>query len=168
MDNYINMEPTSLNTMLASYAADFNVLRSLYENLMELDENDVAQPAAAEKVDISEDGLVYTFTMRDDGVWSNGDPRYRQRLRLCLAAGPEPRCGCRLCLHAVLHQERGSLPELPGLRLWTPPPGKRPIPTKSLPPETTWEDVGVKLLDEKDHRSHPGASHSLCGLPVHL
>ena len=46
MDNYINMEPTSLNTLLATYAADFNVLRALYENLMELDENDVAQPAA--------------------------------------------------------------------------------------------------------------------------
>ena len=74
MDNYINMEPTSLNTLLATYAADFNVLNSLYETLLELDDNDVAQPAAAETYEVSEDGLVYTFHLRDDGVWSNGDP----------------------------------------------------------------------------------------------
>ena len=74
MDNYINMEPTSLNTLLATYAADFNVLNSLYENLLELDDNDVAQPAAAETYEVSEDGLTYTFHLRDDGVWSNGDP----------------------------------------------------------------------------------------------
>lgn len=74
MDNYINMEPTSLNTLLATYAADFNVLNSLYETLLELDDNDVAQPAAAETYEVSEDGLVYTFHLREDGVWSNGDP----------------------------------------------------------------------------------------------
>ncbi|MGI6255078.1 MAG: peptide ABC transporter substrate-binding protein [Acutalibacter sp.] len=74
MDNYINMEPTSLNTLLATYAADFNVLNSLYETLLELDGNDVAQPAAAESYEVSEDGLTYTFHLRDDGVWSNGDP----------------------------------------------------------------------------------------------
>ena len=74
MDNYINMEPTSLNTLLATYAADFNVLNSLYETLLELDDNDVAQPAAAETYEVSEDGLTYTFHLRDDGVWSNGDP----------------------------------------------------------------------------------------------
>ncbi len=74
MNNYINMEPTSLNTLLASYAADFNVLNSLYETLLELDGNDVAQPAAAETYEVSEDNLTYTFHLREDGVWSNGDP----------------------------------------------------------------------------------------------
>lgn len=74
MNNYINMEPTSLNTLLASYAADFNVLNSLYETLLELDGNDVAQPAAAETYEVSEDNLTYTFHLREDGVWSNGAP----------------------------------------------------------------------------------------------
>ena len=32
------------------------------------------QPAAAESVDISDDNLVYTFHLREDAVWSNGDP----------------------------------------------------------------------------------------------
>ena len=68
------MEPTSLNTLLATYAYDFQVINALYECLYELDENDVPQPAAAESVDISEDKLVYTFHLRQDGTWSNGDP----------------------------------------------------------------------------------------------
>lgn len=31
-------------------------------------------PAAAESWEVSEDGLTYTFTLRDGIVWSNGDP----------------------------------------------------------------------------------------------
>ena len=31
-------------------------------------------PGQAETVDISEDGLTYTFTLRDGIKWSNGDP----------------------------------------------------------------------------------------------
>src|SRR5262249_24058018 len=31
-------------------------------------------PGAAEKIDISDDKLTYTFHLRPDGRWSNGDP----------------------------------------------------------------------------------------------
>src|SRR5699024_8446310 len=31
-------------------------------------------PAAAESWEVSEDGLTYTFTMREGALWSNGDP----------------------------------------------------------------------------------------------
>jgi oligopeptide transport system substrate-binding protein len=31
-------------------------------------------PAAAESYSVSDDGLTYTFKLRKDGVWSNGDP----------------------------------------------------------------------------------------------
>lgn len=127
MDNYINMEPTSLNTLLATYAADFNVLRALYENLMELDENDVAQPAAAEKVDISEDGLVYTFTLRDDGVWSNGDPVTADDFVFAWqqALNPSVASDYAYMLFFIQNAE------------------------EYLNGKCEWEDVGVKLLDEK-------------------
>ena len=42
---------------------------------------------------LSEDGLVYTFTLRDDGVWSNGDPVTADDFVFALAAGPESRRG---------------------------------------------------------------------------
>ena len=70
----VGMEPTSLNTLKATYSQEFATFKHMYENLYMLDENDVPQPAAAETVDVSEDGMTYTFHLRDDGVWSNGDP----------------------------------------------------------------------------------------------
>lgn len=46
-----------------------NILGGLYC----VDDNNVLQLDLAEKVDVSADGLVYTFTLRDT-KWSNGDP----------------------------------------------------------------------------------------------
>ena len=68
------MEPTSLNTLLATYAYDFTPINAMIECLYRDDENDVPQPAGAETVDISDDKLVYTFNLREDATWSNGDP----------------------------------------------------------------------------------------------
>lgn len=68
------MEPTSLNTLLAAYAYDFTPINAMIECLYRDDENDVPQPAGAETVDISDDKLVYTFHLREDATWSNGDP----------------------------------------------------------------------------------------------
>ena len=38
------------------------------------EEGTEAIPAAAESWEVSDDGLVYTFTMREGATWSNGDP----------------------------------------------------------------------------------------------
>lgn len=68
------MEPTSLNTITSTYSIEFSMHKHLFENLYMLDDNDEPQPAAAETVDISEDQKVYTFHLRDDGKWTNGEP----------------------------------------------------------------------------------------------
>ncbi|MFI3325089.1 MAG: peptide ABC transporter substrate-binding protein [Clostridia bacterium] len=68
----LGSEPTSLNTMLATYSHDFVVLNNLYTGLLELDENDNVIPGAAESWTVSDDGLTYTFTLREDIYWSNG------------------------------------------------------------------------------------------------
>ncbi len=148
MDNYINMEPTSLNTLLATYAADFNVLRALYENLMELDENDVAQPAAAEKVDISEDGLVYTFTLRDDGVWSNGDPVTADDFVFAWKQALDPKVASDYAYMLFFIKNAEAYLNYQGYAL-DPAAWEEANPDEEPPAETTWEDVGVKLLDEK-------------------
>lgn len=50
------------------------LLVNMFEGLYKLDENQKAIPGIAEKCDISEDGTVYTFHLRSDAKWTNGDP----------------------------------------------------------------------------------------------
>ncbi len=45
-----------------------------FEGLTRLDKDGKYQPAGAESWDISPDGLTYTFKLRKDAKWSNGDP----------------------------------------------------------------------------------------------
>lgn len=49
-----------------------NVSVNIYEGLQRLDADDLPIPGMAESVDISEDKLTYTFSLRD-AKWSNGD-----------------------------------------------------------------------------------------------
>jgi oligopeptide transport system substrate-binding protein len=52
----------------------FNVLNNINEGLYRLDADEEPQPAMAESVEQSDDGLTYTFTLREGVQWSNGDP----------------------------------------------------------------------------------------------
>ncbi len=68
-------EVQSLDPHIAGGAIDQNVLSALFEGLVTLDEETFApRPGAAERWEISADGLVYTFHLRRDARWSNGDP----------------------------------------------------------------------------------------------
>lgn len=70
----LGSEPSFLNSVKATGTIDGNVLRHCMEGLVALDENDEPIPGVAESWDISEDGKTVTFHLRDDSVWSNGDP----------------------------------------------------------------------------------------------
>lgn len=50
------------------------VLRQLFEGLMADDPKGMPVPAGASSVDVSEDLLTYTFHLRPEAKWSNGDP----------------------------------------------------------------------------------------------
>ncbi|MDA3846633.1 MAG: ABC transporter substrate-binding protein, partial [Vallitaleaceae bacterium] len=64
----------SMNTSLATDSVSFQAAANVLEGLVMLGENDVVEPGVAESWDISADGLNYTFHLREDAVWSNGDP----------------------------------------------------------------------------------------------
>lgn len=72
------IEASQIPTMDSSMATDqaaFQFLGETMEGLYRLDDAVVPQPAiAAGDPEISEDGLEWTITLRDDAVWSNGDP----------------------------------------------------------------------------------------------
>ena len=70
----IEVEPTSLDPQVLTDEAGLNVAQFLYESLVRLNEKSEIVPAGAERWDISEDGLKWTFYIRKDMKWSNGDP----------------------------------------------------------------------------------------------
>ncbi|WP_195245391.1 peptide ABC transporter substrate-binding protein [Clostridium celatum] len=49
------------------------IIANAFEGLMKLDENQKAIPGIAESYDVSEDNLVYTFHLRSDAKWSDGE-----------------------------------------------------------------------------------------------
>ncbi|MFD1064484.1 peptide ABC transporter substrate-binding protein [Oceanobacillus locisalsi] len=73
---YINngQEPTSFDPSVGFDQLSWDPLNNLMEGLTRLDENAEAAEGVAESWDISDDQLTYTFHLRDDANWSNGDP----------------------------------------------------------------------------------------------
>jgi len=69
----INTEPPSLHPGLAKDTTSGTVLRQVFEGLTRISPEGVAEKAAAEDIQVSDDQTVYTFKLRDM-VWSNGDP----------------------------------------------------------------------------------------------
>ncbi len=51
-----------------------DILRQLFEGLMNEDAKGAPVPGAAESFDLSDDKLTYTFHLRPQAKWSNGDP----------------------------------------------------------------------------------------------
>ncbi|MGC0054353.1 peptide ABC transporter substrate-binding protein [Brucella pituitosa] len=67
-------DPATLDQQHTTTISENRVLRDLYEGLLAQNEKGEAIPGAATSWDISEDGLTYTFHMRENAKWSNGDP----------------------------------------------------------------------------------------------
>lgn len=67
-------DPESLDPHKTSTIYEAHIIKDLFEGLVT--EDVVANPVsgAAESWTISDDGTVYTFKIRDNAVWSNGDP----------------------------------------------------------------------------------------------
>lgn len=68
------VEPTSFNPSIGFDAVSWDPLNNLMEGLTRLDQDSRAAPGVAEEWDISDDKLTYTFHLREDANWSNGDP----------------------------------------------------------------------------------------------
>ncbi|GAB3067114.1 peptide ABC transporter substrate-binding protein [Salinicoccus sesuvii] len=76
-DKSINLsiasDPPSFHPALATDTTSGAIMASVFEGLTRLDPEGNPEPAMAENIDVSEDGLTYTYTLRD-AQWSNGDP----------------------------------------------------------------------------------------------
>jgi len=66
-------EPETLDPSLITGQPEGRIAGALFEGLTNFDENGQVVPGVAEKWDLSPDGRVYTFHLRKDARWSNGD-----------------------------------------------------------------------------------------------
>ncbi len=67
-------EPRFVNPLLATSQADRDLVALIYSGLTRLDNYGQPIPDLARSWDVSADGLTYTFHLRDDVTWHDGQP----------------------------------------------------------------------------------------------
>lgn len=73
MNIFLASEPAHLDPALNSSVDGGCLAVNSFEGLMRYNADGQLEPAAAESYEVSEDGMTYTFTLRDGLKWSNGD-----------------------------------------------------------------------------------------------
>ncbi len=68
----LTAEPVNLDPQTADDLPSKTVINQIFEMLFTLDENGGVENAAAEDCELSSDGLVYTITVREGLIWSDG------------------------------------------------------------------------------------------------
>lgn len=70
----LGASPETMDPTMSTGLPEATIQNALFEGLYRYGADKELQPAVAEKVDVSEDGLKYVFTIKKDVKWSNGDP----------------------------------------------------------------------------------------------
>ena len=83
-------EPQSLDIHAVQGVPEAHLLRDLYEGLVAEGADGSHIPGAAASWEIDDGGTVYTFHLRPDGKWSNGDPVTASDFVFALRRGMTP------------------------------------------------------------------------------
>lgn len=146
-------EPQTLDQAQTSINIEGFVLKDLYEGLVIYDPEGEVVPGTAESWEVSEDGTVYTFAIRDDANWSNGDPVVAEDFVYSMRRlqDPETAAGYANLLYPILNAEAVNTGEMPVEEL-----GVRAVDDKTL--EITLERPTPFFIELLTHQT---------GLPVH-
>ncbi len=112
-------EPETLDPHRGEGVSTANILRDLYEGLTALGPDGQAIPAAAASWDVAAGGLSYTFHLRPQARWSNGDPLTAEDFAAGLRRSADPATGSRYAqlLSPIENAEAVSEGRLPPERL---------------------------------------------------
>ncbi|WP_026894729.1 peptide ABC transporter substrate-binding protein [Clostridiisalibacter paucivorans] len=121
----INSDPKTIDPQLNSAIDGGNIIMHMYEGLMrEIDGK--MEPAIAETYDVSDDGLKYTFNLRD-AKWSDGEPVTAHDFEFAWKRALDPNTGSEYATQLFYIKGGQEFYEGKGSR----------------------EDVAVKAVDEK-------------------
>lgn len=67
-------DPVSLDPRLALNLCTASVMHMLFEGLMRTNSQGILEPAVAQAITLSDDRTTYTFTLRENALWSDGTP----------------------------------------------------------------------------------------------
>jgi peptide/nickel transport system substrate-binding protein len=70
----LSADPGGLNPAITTSGGTHTSSEIMYNGLLRFDEDQQPQPDLAESWEITDDGATYTFTLRDDVVWHDGEP----------------------------------------------------------------------------------------------
>lgn len=122
----IGMEPTGMNTITISYSDEFTMVGNIYDTLTRVQEDGTYAGAAAEKIDVSGDELTYTFHLRKDAKWTNGDTVTAEDFAFAWSELLNPEIAAEYAYFAYFIENAEAY----------------------YNGECSWEDVGVKVLDD--------------------
>lgn len=112
-------EPETLDPYRAEGVSTANILRDLYEGLTGVSPDGRPVAAAAASWDSSADGRTYTFHLRPQARWSNGDPLTAEDFAAGLRRSADPATGSRYAqlLSPIENAEAVSAGLMPPARL---------------------------------------------------
>lgn len=119
-------EPPQLFSIKSTDTVSSNVLIHLLDGLTVLDKNDKPVGAVAKDWKISDDGLVYTFNLRNDYKWTNGEPVTAKDFEFAFKSLIDPKFACDYAYFGYVFKNGQAFAE-----------GKAKI-----------EDVGIKVIDD--------------------
>ncbi|MGH2785041.1 MAG: peptide ABC transporter substrate-binding protein [Actinomycetota bacterium] len=114
-------EPASLDPAQANDPAETRIVRNLFRGLVQFDEHRGAvQPASATNWEISSDARTFVFTLRDDGLFSNGEAVRAENFvrafdRATAPSGSSPLAAYFSNIAGYAGRRAGSAPTLSGV-----------------------------------------------------
>lgn len=135
---YASEEPRTLDPHRVSWATEITIANCLFEGLTRLNPQTLRpEPGVASHWETSPDGLAYTFHLRPQARWSNGDPVTAEDFRFAWQRALDPATESQYA--DLLRVIRGAeeIARRPGLGSW---------------PSDGADGPGVEVLDERTLR----------------